>query len=908
MQALSDELVALAQRQPVLLVLEDAHWLDPSTLELLQLHLDRCAETRLLIVITSRPDHQPALAAHPHVTRLTLNRLGRAGVAAIVEALSSGATLPTAVIDAIIARTDGVPLFVEEMTKAVLESGTGDALRIPASLHDSLMARLDRLPDVKEVAQAAACIGRVFDYELLAAVAGWPEAELPSALAKLAAAELVFRRGTPPDASYTFKHALVQDAAYESLLRSRRQEMHRQIVLALTERFPEQAAAEPDLLAQHYALAGMAGEAGAAWHHAGQQALARSAGREAIGHLTRGLAQLALLSENPGRVIQELAMQRLLGTACMNVHGYAAPEVMRAFGRAWELCGRVAADEDAATFPVLFGIWIYQLTRAQHARAAEAAADLLQRVQQVDDQGARIAGFLAKAVSLSHIGRPSDAQAHYAMGTALCGSAEQPGLAQRFGLHPGICIHAYQAWCLTTLGYPDQARRSTEQSQANVEGIDHVYTHSRRLYWQAVLYQMQGDWATVQRLAAEAIAVAEEQGYAMVVACGHIMHGAAIAATGDPDAGISELREGIRTYRETGARFQGTYHLALLADALGANGHPEEGHASLDQAFAFMEETGERLCEPDLNRLRGKLLRHQRSDVAAEASLQQALDVARQQKARWSELRASRDLARLWAERGERQQALDLLRPRLRLVQRRLRHARPRRGQGTVGRVAMTTIGAWLERLELGQFVALFEENLINQEVLADLTDADLKELGLPLGARKRILKAASTLVAAAPDAPPAAPPAAPSAAERRQLTVMFVDLVGSTALAERARPRGDGRGAARLPERRGRRDRALRGACRQVHGRRGAGLFRLARAHEDEAERAVRAGLAIVGAVGRLDRRRRAPGLPDRHRHRARRGRRADRRGSGAASRRWSARRPTWRRGCRAWPSRARW
>ena len=238
MQALSDELMALAERQPVLLVLEDAHWLDPSTLELLQLHLDRCAETRLLIVITSRPDHQPELAAHPHVTRLTLNRLGRAGVAAIVEALSSGATLPTAVIDAIIARTDGVPLFVEEMTKAVLESGTGDALRIPASLHDSLMARLDRLPEVKEVAQVAACIGRVFDYKLLAAVAGWPEAELQSALAKLAAAELVFRRGTPPDASYTFKHALVQDAAYESLLRSRRQEMHRQIVLALTEHFP----------------------------------------------------------------------------------------------------------------------------------------------------------------------------------------------------------------------------------------------------------------------------------------------------------------------------------------------------------------------------------------------------------------------------------------------------------------------------------------------------------------------------------------------------------------------------------------------------------------------------------------------------------------------------------------------
>jgi class 3 adenylate cyclase/predicted ATPase len=663
MQALGDELMALAKRQPVLLVLEDAHWLDPSTLELLQLHLDRCAETRLLIVITSRPDHQPELAAHPHVTRLTLNRLGRAGVAAIVEALSSGATLPTAVIDAIIARTDGVPLFVEEMTKAVLESGTGDALKIPASLHDSLMARLDRLPDVKDVAQAAACIGRVFDYKLLAAVARWPEAELQGALAKLAAAELVFRRGTPPDASYTFKHALVQDAAYESLLRSRRQEIHRQIVLALTEHFPQQASAEPGLLAQHYALAGMAEEAGAAWQEAGQQALSRSAGREAIGHLTRGLGQLSLLPESPERVMRELAAQRLLGTACMNVHGYAAPEVMRAFGRAWELCSLVDADEDAATFPVLFGIWIYQLTRGQHARAAEAAADLLQRVQHVDDQGARIAGHLAQAVSLAHIGRPSEARVHYATGTAMCGSLKQPGQAQRFGLHPGICIHAYQGWCLTTLGYPEQARRSVEKSAASVDGMDHIYTHARRLYWQAVVYQMQGDWPTVRRLAAEAIAVAEEQGYAMVVACGQIMHGAAVAAMGDSDAGIGELREGIGNYRQTGARFQGTYHLALLADALGASGHLQEGHASLDQAFAFMEETGERLCEPDLHRLCGRLLRHQRSDVVAEASLQKALDVARQQNARWPELQTSRDLARLWAERGERQRALDLLAP-----------------------------------------------------------------------------------------------------------------------------------------------------------------------------------------------------------------------------------------------------
>ena len=284
LHALAEQLLGLAARQPVLVVLEDAHWIDPTTLELIEQCLDRIANARVLILITSRPDQQPALAAHPHVTRLTLNRLGRAGVESIVARLG-GDHLPSETINGIIARTDGVPLFVEELTKAVLETGEAS---IPASLHDSLMARLDRIPDVKALAQIAACIGRDFDFSLLAAVADRREPELVSALNKLAAAELIFRRGIPPAATYSFKHALVQDAAYQSLLRSKRQQLHGRIAKVLEQRFPDTVAAEPELLAHHYTAAGLTAQAIAHWRKAGARAIERSANAEASADLDRG--------------------------------------------------------------------------------------------------------------------------------------------------------------------------------------------------------------------------------------------------------------------------------------------------------------------------------------------------------------------------------------------------------------------------------------------------------------------------------------------------------------------------------------------------------------------------------------------------------------------------------------------
>ena len=331
LRALIEQLLGLAARQPVLVILEDVHWIDPTTLELMEQCLDRIAAARVLILLTSRPDQQPALAAHPHVTRLTLNRLGRGGVEAIVGRLG-GDHLPVETIDTIIARADGVPLFVEELTKAVLETGE---TTIPASLHDSLMARLDRIPEeIKEVAQIAACIGREFDYLLLTAVVDRAEPNLQSALDRLAATELVFRRGIPPEASYSFKHALVQDTAYASLLRRRRHELHARIGEVLEQRFPNRVEAEPELLARHFTEAGRGREAVAYWHKAGERAAQRSANLEAVSHLRRGLEVVATVADETWRARTELELQLALGTPLIAIQGYTADDTVRAFARA----------------------------------------------------------------------------------------------------------------------------------------------------------------------------------------------------------------------------------------------------------------------------------------------------------------------------------------------------------------------------------------------------------------------------------------------------------------------------------------------------------------------------------------------------------------------------------------------
>jgi predicted ATPase len=416
-------LLAQAAEQPVLFIVEDVHWVDPSTLEFLTLLIDQGPAVRILTLLTCRPEFHAPWDFRTHLIPLTLTRLPRPQVPQMIVRVTGDKALPPEVVEQIVAKTDGVPLFVEELTKMVLESGllregeeryelTGPLppLAIPATLHDSLMARLDRLATVKDVAQLGATIGRTFTYELLQAVSPLDAAVLQQGLRQLVEAELVYQRGLPPQATYTFKHALIQDAAYQSLLRSTRQQYHQRIAQVLEAQFPEMAETQPELLAQHYTAADCTEQAVVYWQQAGQRALERSAYQEAIQHLTHGLTLLSTLPETPARAQQELNLQIALGPALMNTKGQAAPEVERAYARTRELCQQVG--DTPQLFPVLWGLWSFHHTGGKLQTARELGEHLLSLSHRIQDSSLRLEAHRALGGTLVYLGEFAAAMEH----------------------------------------------------------------------------------------------------------------------------------------------------------------------------------------------------------------------------------------------------------------------------------------------------------------------------------------------------------------------------------------------------------------------------------------------------------------------------------------------------------------
>jgi class 3 adenylate cyclase len=677
--ALLGGLERLSRQTPVLMLFEDLHWMDPTSRELLDRTITRVERWPVLLVATFRPEFQPPWTGLPHVTTLALNRLGRRDGALLVEQLVGNAGLPADLINEIVERTDGVPLFLEEVTKVVIETAAGsDAaargtlaaipgarLAVPATLQASLMARLDRLGlAAKETAQIGAAIGREFSYELLAAVAPRGAAEMQAALARLVSAGLVFQRGTPPAAEYQFKHALVQDTAYGTLLRGPRQALHARIAAALEARFPDQVAREPEALARHFTQAQQPDRAVGYWLAAGEQAIRRSANQEAIGHLTAGLVQLAQLPDTPERVRRELALQRLLGQAYFHVRGLGASDTNRAFSRARELCA--AIEDDRSIIAVLFGIIIVEWGAGQLAKAATTASDIFHRAGRAGDTGAGIAGDLAVANTSLHSGDLPRARRHHDSAIASYRGVDAAAalrFAYEYSLELGAFSYVYAGWCWWLLGYPDQALGFSEESIAVGERVRHDYSRSRVLYCKSVVHAFRREWAIVEECATASIALAQERGLGMMAAVAGIMLGAARAMLDPSDDAVAEIRQVIGTYRATGTRLHSTHHLILLAQALAACGLHGEGLAALREAVALVEETGERYVEAEIHRLEGNLLLAWNGSAEAEAGYLKALEVARAQKARSLELRAAGDLARLWGARGRRAEARDLLAP-----------------------------------------------------------------------------------------------------------------------------------------------------------------------------------------------------------------------------------------------------
>jgi predicted ATPase len=674
LQALLTILLRIAAQQPVLLVMEDLHWVDPTTLEFLSLLVDQGPTARILTLLTFRSDFSPPWTGRAHLTQMTLPRLPRRQAVEMTGRVAHGKALPSEVVAQVVAKTDGVPLFVEELTKMVLESGLLQEwedryelpgplppLAIPATLHDSLMARLDRLDTVKSLAQLGATLGREFSSELLQAVSPWDERTVQRGLHQLVAAELLYQRGLPPQATYLFKHALIQDIAYQSLLRSIRQQYHQRIAQVLEAQFPETAETQPELLAQHYTQAGLTEQAVVYWQRAGQRAVARSAHVEAISHLTKGLEVLQTLPETSERTQQELVLQTILGPALMITKGFAAPEVEHAYARARALCQRVG--ETPQLFSVLRGLWQFYNGRGEYQTARELGEQCLHLAQHEQDTARLLEAHHTLWTTRLLLGELPLAHTHLEQGMALYDPQQHRSLAFLYGHDPGVCCRSVAALALWLLGYPDQALRQHHAAHIMAQELAHPPSLAFTRMLAAIACQLRREAHAAHGQAEALISLATEQGFALFLAIGGILRGGTLTALGQRGEQIGQIRQDLAAVRETGTALWEPYFLALLAEAYEQEGQVEAGLATLAEALAAAHATGERWGEAELYRLRGGLLLRQTGTQQedAETWLRRALDVARRQEAKALELRAAMSLSRLWQQQGKRNEARELL-------------------------------------------------------------------------------------------------------------------------------------------------------------------------------------------------------------------------------------------------------
>ena len=553
------------------------------------------------------------------MTQFTLGRLGQTQMEAMVTTVTGGKLLPPELMAEVARKTDGIPLFVEEFTKMVVESGwlqetdghyalTGPlpTLSIPSTLQDSLMARLDRQPTAKAVAQLGATISREFSYALIAAISPFGEETLAEGLRQLVAAELVYQRGLPPDAHYQFKHALIQDTAYQSLLKRTRQGYHQQIAQVLERQFAEVAATQPELLAQHYTEAGLTEQALEYWQRAGQHANDRSAYQEALSHVTTGLRLLHTLPETLARQQQELALQLALGTATLTVRGYAVPEVEAAYTRARVLCQQLGDTQDVS--PVLYGLYGFYLVRGDLSLARQLGEDLLGLAAQRDEPPLSVIAHGNLGITSYYLGELLAARRHFEEGIACYTPAQRSSPLFRTGVDPGVACHIFAAWTLWSLGYPDQALARAHDGLALATELAHPFNSAVALNFVAQVYQFLREGQDVSDHATAAVTLSTEQGFAFYLAMGTILRGWTVMTQGQDEEGLRQMHDGLTAFRATGAEVDVPYFLALLADAYASVGQVEAGLAVLQEGWEVMERTGQHVWHAEMSRLKGALL------------------------------------------------------------------------------------------------------------------------------------------------------------------------------------------------------------------------------------------------------------------------------------------------------------
>jgi len=672
-EALLTQLEAESRRRPVLFLFEDAHWIDPTSRELLDLTIDRVRQLPVLLAITFRPEFQPAWAGRSHVTSLVLNRLDERDGAALAQEMAGDTVLATDLIAEIVERTDGVPLFVEELTKAVLESsGKEDrvaavmatksvaALSVPAALHASLMARLDRLgPASKEIAQIGAVLGRDFNYELIVPVAQRDLRELEAALDQLADAGLLFCRGTPPHSSYLFKHALVQDAAYDMLLRGRRQELHARVAQVLERDFADIVERQPELLAHHLTAAGDTERAVDQWLKAGGYAAARLAHLEAIAHFERGLAALAAVPEGPDRNEREIELQLARGLSLFTAQGFMSAEAAKAYARAGELAEQQGDPQQL--FMAVYGLW----QSANGAGEIFECRKLSNRLQQLTadnkDDDLRLQAHHSAWATCLFFGEPVAARAHCEAGRGLYDPERHRLHHQLYGGHdPGTCARYFGAQVHWLLGYPDKGLALGSEGLELAERIAHPFSLALALQYNSMLLLDRGEPELALRRLELAETLAAEQRLGLVLEP-QLLRGAALMSQGAFEEAVACLREGLAG--PAGATRLRCYGLAMLADALTRQGKHEAAIEAARNGLSTEANTGHRQWKAELHRLEGVALCALNRPEEGQNALEQAMGIARGQQAKAYELRAAMSLARLWCDQSKRRQARELLAP-----------------------------------------------------------------------------------------------------------------------------------------------------------------------------------------------------------------------------------------------------
>jgi predicted ATPase len=669
--ALTNWVIGGARNQPLVLVFEDLQWADPTTLDVLRGIAERGALAPLLVVATTRPEFRPPWGMRSHHTSISLAPLDRQQVRHMIGELAARQVLPKDVVDGVTERAGGVPLFVEEVTRLLLERGAqGGIQAVPPTLQQSLMARLDRLGPAREIAQVGSVIGRGFSYGLLRGLAGIEEAPLQAALERLAEAGILLVQGLPPESDYRFKHGLIQDAAYENLLKSRRQVLHRRVAEILRDNVAGTAAVEPELVAHHFTQAGLTEVAIEWWAKAGQRSLERSALVEAAEQLTRALGHIAGLTATPALRREQIKLQVALMTPLVHLKGFAAPETKAAAERARLLIEQAEAlgeppEDPLLLFSVLYSFWVASLVAFNGDVCRDLAAHFPALAEKQGMTVPLMMGHRLMGLSLLGVGDIAESRTHFDRTLALYDPAEHRPLGTRFGQDVRVTILSYRSRALWMLGYPEAARRDAEQALRNAREIGQAAALMFTVGHVPLTHIFCGDYATANTQLDEIVALADEKGTSFWKALGMMNHGCVLALNGQASDAIHIIPSGINAWRSTGATLYLPFFLSYLARAHTELGQFDDAWRCIGEAMTAIETTNERWCEAEVHRMAGEiaLLLPEPDAAKAEAYFERALAVAREQQAKSWELRAAMSMARLWRDQGKPQQARELLAP-----------------------------------------------------------------------------------------------------------------------------------------------------------------------------------------------------------------------------------------------------